>query len=388
MRASRRVLRPCALHARGRGSPDARAGGGDAAHLRTGPAPGHVPALRRLRRQGAPHATREGGPRRRGLGAATPELPLSPHVSRRAHVAVVGGGFAGLAAAVRLAGAGARVTLLERRPFLGGRAYSFTDPVTGDVVDNGPHAFMGAYVETIDFLREIGTVARLAFGARLSVTLADPARGCARIAAPPLPGPLQAPAALLRYGHLSSSDRARLLLGALRLARRSPERLRGETVAQALAGAGQGAEARYAFWDPLVIATMNEVPEVAAAAPFVAVVRQGFLSGARAARFALASVPLSELYVPDATRAITAGGVVRSGARVAEVVCGEDRASGVRLQDGETIAADAVILAVPVSALWRMVPEAFAAASPLRALADLDTSPIVSVHCWLDRAVG
>src|SRR5262249_13022933 len=251
----------------------------------------------------------------------------------------------------------ARVTLIERRPFLGGRAYSFTDPVTGDVVDNGPHAFMGAYVETIDFLREIGAADRLVFGARLAVALADPVRRCASVAAPPLPGPLQAPTALLRYAHLSSADRARLLLGALRLAHRPVARLRAETVAQALAAAGQGAAARFAFWDPLVIATMNEVPEVAAAAPFAAVVRQGFLSGARAARFALASVPLSALYVPDATRAIeAAGGVVRSGARVAEVSCREDRVTGVRLQDGETIAADVVILAVPLSALRSVVP--------------------------------
>ena len=58
------------------------------------------------------------------------------------HAVVVGGGFAGLAAAVRLANAGVRVTLLERRPFLGGRAYSFEHPATGETLDNGPHALM------------------------------------------------------------------------------------------------------------------------------------------------------------------------------------------------------------------------------------------------------
>ena len=79
------------------------------------------------------------------------------------HVAVVGGGFAGLAAAVRLARGGARVTLLERRPFLGGRAYSFTDPASGDVIDNGPHALMGAYTAALDFLGEIGAASKLAF---------------------------------------------------------------------------------------------------------------------------------------------------------------------------------------------------------------------------------
>src|SRR5262249_18395254 len=103
--------------------------------------------------------------------------------------------------------------------------------------------------------------------------------------------------------------------------------------------------------------------------------------------FALSSVPLSELYVPAATRALAAArGVVRSGARVAELLCREDRATGVRLQDGEAIAADAVILAVPLSALRPIVPAGLAAS--LRALGEAATAPIVSVPCWLDRAVG
>ena len=72
-------------------------------------------------------------------------------------VVVVGGGFAGLSAAVDLAGRGARVLVLEARPCLGGRASAFTDPETGDVVDNGQHALFGCYHETFRFLRIIGT---------------------------------------------------------------------------------------------------------------------------------------------------------------------------------------------------------------------------------------
>ncbi|MGH7896124.1 MAG: FAD-dependent oxidoreductase, partial [Candidatus Binatia bacterium] len=90
-------------------------------------------------------------------------------MSASPHVVVVGGGFAGLAAATRVARSGARVTLLERRPFLGGRAYSFADAATGDVIDNGPHAFMGAYTELLAFLREIGAGDALAFQPRLCV---------------------------------------------------------------------------------------------------------------------------------------------------------------------------------------------------------------------------
>ena len=304
-------------------------------------------------------------------------------------VAVVGGGFAGLAAAVRLARRGAAVTLVERRPFLGGRAYSFTDPATGDVVDNGPHALMGAYTAALDFLGEIGATAKLAFQPRLRVALADPGLGLGVVAAPPLPGPLQAPAALLRYRLLGPRDRVRLLTGAVRLAARSSGSLSRTTVAEALAAVGQSPAACARFWHPLAIATLNELPGAAAAAPFAAVLRKAFFAGARAARFALSRVPLSELYTVDAQRAIErAGGTVRTGAAVATLALGPEGVEALVLRDGTRVAADAVVLAVPVAALLRLLPSRLRDAPPFRPLASVGTSPIVSVHVWLDRHVG
>jgi zeta-carotene desaturase len=303
-------------------------------------------------------------------------------------VVVVGGGFAGLAAAVHLARAGAHTTLLERRPFLGGRAYSFADPVTGEVVDNGPHALMGAYTEALDFLGEIGAAAKLRVQPRLRVALAHPELGLGEVAAPAVPGPLQAPLALLRYRLLAPGDRVRLFAGALRLAARGSA-LAGRTVAQALAEVGQSRAACARFWHPLAIATLNEAPELAAAAPFAAVLRRAFFAGARAARFALAAVPLSELYTTDARRAIEgAGGTVLTGAAVAALALDGERVAAVLLRDGRRIEADAVVLAVPCAALLRLLPPALRDASPFRALAAVGTSPIVSVHLWLDRPVG
>jgi zeta-carotene desaturase len=305
------------------------------------------------------------------------------------HVAVVGGGFAGLACAVRLARAGARVTLLERRPFLGGRAYSFADPATGDVVDNGPHLLAGAYTETLDFLHEIGALDRLAFQPRLDVRLAHRRLGWGAVSAPPVPGPLQAPAALLGYRLLPRADRLRVMAGALRLGARGPAAFAGTTVAEALDAVGQSPAACQRFWHPLVIATLNEEPGLAAAAPFAAVLRRLFLAGARAARFALARGPLGELYTGDARRVIEgAGGTIATGATVASVALRARRATGLVLRDGRFVGADAVVVAVPCAALLRLLPPVLAEAPPFRALGAVGTSPIVSVHLWLDRAVG
>jgi squalene-associated FAD-dependent desaturase len=304
------------------------------------------------------------------------------------HVVVVGGGFAGLAAAWALARGGARVTLCERRPFLGGRAYSFEDAATGDAIDNGPHAFMGAYAALRTFCDEIGAGDAIVFQPRLHVPMAHPTDGAGAVAAPPVPGPLQGLGALLRYRLLSRHDRVRLLAGALALVARTPDALARTTVADALAATGQSAAARRRFWDPLVVATLNEVPERAAARPFAAVLRLGFLAGARAARFGVATGPLGDVFATPARAAIErAGGTVRTGAAVAAVEYDAGRAAGVVLRDGGRIAADAIVLAVPLGATLGLLPDALRATPAFRTLAAAETSPIVSVHLWVAEDV-
>src|SRR4029077_6369241 len=113
---------------------------------------------------------------------------------------------------------------------------------------------MGAYTEALDFLAEIGAAEKLRVQPRLRVALAHPRLGLGELAAPRVPGPLQAPLALLRYRLLAPGDRARLLVGAVRLATRARE-LAGRTVAQALADVGQPPAACERFWHPLAIAT-------------------------------------------------------------------------------------------------------------------------------------
>src|SRR5206468_3359212 len=291
------------------------------------------PVRRAVRGRAGPGLAADQHPARRGRGrAARPHLPPA---RRPAPLRLPRGGRAGRplhrgvpagdGVRVRARGRALRPGALPPRrggPAVaraGGRAYSFADPATGEVVDNGPHALMGAYTEALDFLREIGASAKLRVQPRLRVALAHPELGVGEVAAPPVPGPLQAPLALLRYRLLAPGDRVRLLAGALRLTARD-RALAGRTVAQALADVGQSRAACERFWHPLAIATLNEAPEMAAAAPFAAVLRRAFFAGAPAARFALARVPLSDLYTGDARRAIeTAGGRMVTGAAVASL---------------------------------------------------------------------
>src|SRR5580700_10632443 len=123
--------------------------------------------------------------------------------SAKKDAVVIGAGFAGLSSAVALAERGVRVTVLEGKPALGGRAYSFADPDTGDFVDNGQHVLMGCYGETLDFLSHIGSRSKLVFHENLEITMLDGNGRSARLKTAHLPGPFHMTGALLGYRYLS-----------------------------------------------------------------------------------------------------------------------------------------------------------------------------------------
>lgn len=303
---------------------------------------------------------------------------------------VIGGGFAGLAAAVELAARGQRPTVLEGRNHLGGRAYSFTDAASGEVIDNGQHAMMGCYTHTLAFLERIGAAARLVRQASMRVALAHPSGRAGLIAGAPLPSPLHMVGGVLGYRLLRRRERLRALWAGLairRLYERRHQRLAAQTVAALLADLGQSANAQACFWNPLAIATLNESPDRAAALPFAAVLARAFFGNRDDARFVLPGVDLSALYTDDARRFIEArGGRVLVRALVAELEVDGGRVRAVRLRDGERLTADACIAAVPPAALAAILPAGLRAAA-FTALERMPTSPIVCAHLWLDRGV-
>jgi squalene-associated FAD-dependent desaturase len=304
---------------------------------------------------------------------------------------VVGGGFAGLAAAARLADGGHQVTLLERRPMLGGRAYSITDEKTGARIDNGQHLFMGCYRATRSFLGRIG--AKLSFDRDLDLCLDDGGKRV-RLRSLPLPAPFHMLGGL--FALTSLGDRLSLLKLAASLklpTARLPEPSDWETVDAWLDRIGASAAARRVLWHPLAIATLNDDPRTASAKMLGAVVREALLGSREDARLGIAPMGLSELYVEPAARFLAERHAqVRLDTPVESLVIagsgGEALVRGVRLKSGEEIGADVVVSAVPPAALHELVPPQVRAGEPyFEHLLRLSTSPIVSVHLWLDRRV-
>jgi len=309
---------------------------------------------------------------------------------------VVGGGFAGLSAAVRLASRGARVLVLEAKARLGGRATSFVDRDSGEVVDNGQHVLLGCYVDTFHFLGDIGASGNVRLQPQLAATMIDRRGKRSRLACPALPSPLHLLAGVLDWDGISWRDRLSVLAMAapLRLARRSlapgstlQAASPGETVENFLLHHGQSARMCEMLWNPLALAACNQRPELAAAPTFVRVLAEMFGADAKGAAVALPIKPLHEMYAEPACAYLTSrGSEVRTGA-TARVKTDGERVVGVEA-GGETWPTDRVVSAVP----WFALPGLFDEVP--RPLADvvhrasrMDASPIVTVNLWLDRRV-
>lgn len=313
-------------------------------------------------------------------------------ISQSAYNAIIiGGGFAGLAAAVDLAAQGQKVLVLERRSFLGGRAYSFTDKTTGAVIDNGQHLLMGCYHHTLNFLGKIGALDKLKFQPNPHVDFLHDIEGHTSFQCPNLPAPLHLVAGLARLQSIGWNDWLRALrVGlSLQLMNGNRAKLADVTVREWLNRLGQSAQMQRRFWDIVALATLNETPERASADMFARVLKQAFLHTKLDSTMVISRVGLSDLYTTDARAFIEArGGAVRLNAEVERVEFSGTRVAGLRLRDDEWLAAERVISAVPYFALRRMLaPEVLTASPSLSRLPELKSAPIVSINLWYDRQV-
>ncbi|HEV3319714.1 MAG TPA: hydroxysqualene dehydroxylase HpnE [Solirubrobacteraceae bacterium] len=299
-------------------------------------------------------------------------------------VVVIGGGLAGIAAALDCAQAGAQVTLLEVRRRLGGAIYSFERD--GLRIDNGQHVFMRCCVAYRALLARIGSDRTVSIQPRLRVPVLSPGAPPALLARRALPAPLHMAGALARYPHLSIPQRFGVARAALGLARMDPHdgTLDRVTFGEWLARHGQDRDTVDALWDVIVRPTLNLPAAEASLALGAFVFRNALLDRADAGDMGFHRAALSETVAEPAERALSAAGVeVRFGWRAQRL---ERTSTGFEVHGHDDgLSADAAIVALPHQRAGALLGPLLPTIA--RNLHALGSSPIVNLHVVYDRPV-
>src|SRR5580693_9575000 len=300
-------------------------------------------------------------------------------------VAVAGGGLAGLAAACALADSGFRVTLFERRPYLGGRASSYEHPGTGEVVDNCQHVLFRVCTNLVEFYRRIGVEDKIRWFDEM--TFIEPGGRASVMKASPLPAPLHTAPSFLAFPFLSAKDKS-VISRALAVLALTDQRDTGRSFLEWCQQHAQTENAIERFWKPILVSALSEDLDLIAISSAAQVVRESMKS--RTARhMGVPSIPLTDLYNRAGDYIRARGGDIRFRASLETFSA---QATGVKVQvsdgGGKEERFDYLVLALPFENLDRVLPQSPEAASLRDQLSHFETSPITGIHLWFDRQIS
>jgi squalene-associated FAD-dependent desaturase len=311
------------------------------------------------------------------------------HRERPAKIAVVGGGLAGLAAATALGEAGQRVELFESRRQLGGRAGSFRDPDTGDLIDHCQHVSLGCCTNLASFCRRTGIDQLFRRDARLHFFGPD-GRRHDFAATRWLPVPAHLGPALWALKFLSPRERLTIPRTLLQLAR-EPDRddPAGPTIGTWLRDHGQSDAAIELFWTPVLVSALGETVDRAGVRYARKVFVDGFMASRHGWEMQVPRAALGQIYGDRLAAWLAAHNVtLHLEATVTAITGDARRATGLTLADGQGREFDHVILAVP----WRRCGDLFTgetrSALPwIDGLSRIEAAPITGLHLWFDRPI-
>ncbi|MEO0481416.1 MAG: FAD-dependent oxidoreductase [Planctomycetota bacterium] len=306
---------------------------------------------------------------------------------------VIGGGVAGITAALELADRGYRVRLFESRPRLGGRAFTLPEKPGQLAIDNGPHVILGRYREFRKLIRRIGTEGLFDQAKSLTLGTVDERGQTAELRLGPGFAPLKFPLAILRHGALKPGERLRALLGLGAVLLGAGAKTDGEAWCRSR---WQNGGPRRVIWDPMSRAIMNAELSEIAITELLRTLRMAFLGSGREAAIWIPKAPWSEIIGDAAERALVDAGVyVSCGTRIERLVGIDERdgrVSTIRFATGTpghtgTGPYELVVLAAP----WQQTARFLSLAAPERQELDatrLEPSAIVSVYFESDDDTG
>ncbi|MCP5467643.1 MAG: FAD-dependent oxidoreductase [Deltaproteobacteria bacterium] len=310
------------------------------------------------------------------------------NADKSSEVSIIGGGFAGLAAAQRLLHAGVKFRIFEKRPFFGGRAYSFQESKTGETVDNGQHLMMGAYHETLQFFKELGTDSLLHQQDNLEITFAQSNDNFFSMSCPKLPAPLHLAWGLYKFKGLSWQDKVAMnrLVKFCKKTKDNDISLHKQSVEDLFKKTQQTPQSIRVFWEPVGLATLNEPMEQASAALFVEVIKRALLSKRKDSQIITPQVGFNELYCdPLKEKLLQADVPLHFQTQVEEI-----KKSGsswlIRTHEGEEYLSEKIIFAIPPPALKKILKNSETKLKDkLNYMDQIQAAPIVSINLWYEN---
>ncbi|MBI3259860.1 MAG: FAD-dependent oxidoreductase [Ignavibacteriae bacterium] len=298
---------------------------------------------------------------------------------------IIGAGTAGIAAAVELSKAGKRVLILESKNYTGGRARSFEDTVTGEIIDNGQHVLMGCYSSLLSIFKELATDNLLIRQNTLTVNFIDSDGKKDILKTSTLPGKAGVILGILNLKQISLKSKFCALELALRI-QIGNVKTENLTTQDFLKKYRQSKEIIERFWEPIILATLNSSSNQASASLFVEVLKRAFFAGKDASQILIPSVGLSELFTPFPEWILRHGGKIHLGTSVEALEIRNGQIAGVLSSKGEKFEAKTIISALPPKQLLRILPKELQSHPKFTPLHVYQFSPIVSIYLWFDLA--
>ena len=304
---------------------------------------------------------------------------------------VIGGGLAGIAASWRLRLAGYQVTLIEKRPFLGGRAFSFIDSGTGIEVDNGQHVFMRCFTEYIDLLNQFGSIHKAKIQKSMKVEVRNNEGKLGTLSSSFLPSFLSMIPSFILYSHLSIKEKIRAIPALVKIKFTKnlfSEDLQKISFEDWLLKNHQSQKSIVNFWDLVILPTLNDSSSKVSASMALMVFQTALLGENHSGDIGFAKNSLSALMGTPMMGKLTESGVILVlGKQVASIEYSKGAVTGINLSDGKKIKADFYISAIPPSALMAVLPKSLKS-TELGLAATHQFSPIINAHIWYDKRVA
>ena len=308
-----------------------------------------------------------------------------PPTSSQPTVAIAGGGLAGLAAACALSDAGFRVTVFEKRPFLGGRASSYEHPGTGEVVDNCQHVLFRICTNLVKFYEHIGVADHIRWFDQMNFI--EPGGRVSVMKSSPLPAPLHTAPSFLHFPFLSAADKLAISRALVPLTL-TVQRDNGQSFQQWLDAHGQTKNAVARFWHPILISALSEELDRISVSAAAQVVRESMKTPA-ARHMGVPTLPLTDLYNAAGEYVRSHGGTLHFRCPV-EGFSVDDPQVRVRMRgkEGAEEPFDYLVLALPFDALESLLPAETQSKAIREKISHFENSPITGIHLWFDKQIS